>query len=239
MKTRSKNRRGVAIVWMALLVIVFIGLLGLACDTGFGVLVAHQLQGAADASALAGAQLLKSTDHTLIRVAAADVGAANTAASAPVQLSLNEGNGAEGDIVLGRYNRALRMFTPTLEAPNAVQVNAKRTDGSLNGPLSLIFGPSFGLNTINLTRSAVSINQGGTGAGMISLCDDCECALKITGTSDINLNGGPIQVNSGDPCAVCGSGSGSINSPGVIARSDLSCSCTCVSAMARTSPPGS
>ncbi len=215
MNRRARNRRGVAIIWMAMLTIVFIGLLGVACDTGLGVLVAHQLQGAADAAALAGAQVLKSTDHIAIRLAAVDVGAANSAASAPVQLALNEGNGAEGDIVLGRYNRALRMFTPSLEAPNAVQIRARRTDDSLNGPLSLIFGPSFGVDSINLSRSAVSINQGGTGAGMIALCDDCECAMKITGTADINLVGGPMQVNSADPCAICGNGSGSINSPGV------------------------
>ena len=49
-KTRT-TRRGVSLIWTALLMVVMIGFVGLACDMGYGMLVAHQLQNAADASA--------------------------------------------------------------------------------------------------------------------------------------------------------------------------------------------
>ncbi len=214
MRKRAVPRRGASMIWMAMLAIVFIALIGLMCDTGYAFLVAHQLQNAADAAALAGSRQLK-FEHDAVRLAAVQVGAANFAAKSSVQLSPNAANDAGGDVVLGRYNRALRMFTPTLESPNAVKVVARRTDTSPNGPVPLIFGPAFGVSTVNISRSAIAINQGGTGAGMIALCGDCECALKISGTGNLDLNGGPIQVNSTDPCAVCGNGSGQINSSGV------------------------
>ena len=187
MSNPTGNRRGAAIIWVALLMIVFIGLIGLACDVGYGLLVAHQLHNAADAAALAAAQKLKGTDAD-VRLAAIQVGAANLAAKAPVQLDSNDGNGPDGDVVLGRYNPALGMFTPTLESPNAVKVVARRTDGSLNGPLALLFGPIFGVATVNVSRSAISLNQGDTGAGLIALCGDCECALRMSGTPTLNLD---------------------------------------------------
>ncbi len=201
-------------IWMAMLSIVFIALIGLTSDTGYAFLVAHQLQNAADAAALAGSRQLK-YGFDAVRLAAVQAGAANSAAKAPVLMSPNVANDSGGDVVLGRYNRALRMFTPTLESPNAVKVVARRTDTSPNGPVPLIFGPAFGVSTVNISRSTIAINQGGTGAGMIALCGNCECALKISGSGNLDLNGGPIQVNSSDPCAVCGNGTGTIDSIGV------------------------
>ncbi len=201
-------------ILMAMLSIVFIALIGLTSDTGYAFLVAHQLHNAADAAALAGSRQLK-YGYDAVRLAAVQAGAANVAAKASVQLSPNVANDAGGDVVLGRYNRALRMFTPTLESPNAVKVVARRSDTSPNGPVPLIFGPTFGVSTVNISRSAIAINQGGTGAGIVALCGSCECALKITGSPNLDLNGGPIQINSTAPCAVCGTGTGRINSIGI------------------------
>ena len=65
MRKTQTSRRGIAIIWTAILVVVMIGFVGLACDTGYGLLVAHQLQNAADASALAGAlAMIKGTDES-------------------------------------------------------------------------------------------------------------------------------------------------------------------------------
>lgn len=214
MRKRAGPRRGASMIWMAMLSIVFIALIGLTSDTGYAFLVAHQLHNAADAAALAGSRQL-TYGHDAVRQATVQAGAANSAAKAPVQMSPNAANDAAGDIVLGRYNRGTRTFTPTLESPNAVMAVARRTDGSPNGPLSLIFGPAFGVSTVNIERSAVAINQGSTGAAMVALCGDCECALKVTGSGNVVANGGPLQVNSTDPCAVCGNGNFQIDSVGV------------------------
>src|SRR5690349_19054629 len=50
-----RNRRGIALIWFAILGMVLVGLAGLALDTGYVMLTGHQLQNAADAAALAGA----------------------------------------------------------------------------------------------------------------------------------------------------------------------------------------
>src|SRR4051812_23075716 len=52
---RRNNRSGIALIWIAILGMVLVGLAGLALDTGYVMLTGHQLQNAADAAALAGA----------------------------------------------------------------------------------------------------------------------------------------------------------------------------------------
>ena len=68
MRNPTGNRRGAAIIWMALLMLVFIGLIGLECDVGYGLLVAHQLHNAADAATLAAAQKLKEPEAATLLV---------------------------------------------------------------------------------------------------------------------------------------------------------------------------
>ncbi len=75
----------------------------------------------------------------------------------------------EGDVVVGRYNRLTRTFTPTTEIPNALKVVARRTEDSLGGPVSLNFGPIANVDTVNISRLAIAIATGGTGAGLIAL----------------------------------------------------------------------
>ena len=78
----------------------------------------------------------------------------------------------------------------------------------------MLFGPAFGVNTVGVSRSAIAISAGTTGAGLVTLCPDCECALKFSGDTDLVLQAAPgwtgntaLQVNSDNNCAVCGSGS--------------------------------
>lgn len=204
------HRRGVTLIWTAVWFVVLIGFAGLGCDVGYVFLVAHQLQNAADAAALAAARVVHEGEVEA-RLVAVQLGAANVAATDPVQLSLNEVNDPEGDIVVGRYDRETQVFTPTLNAPTAIKVVARRTTDSLNGSLPLFFGPAFGVESINFSRTAIAMNEGGTGAGLITLCSTCDCAFEISGNSSIVINGGEVQVNSSAPCAVCGRGNALID----------------------------
>ena len=200
----KKTRRGIAIIWIAILVVPFIGLLGLVCDSGHAFLAAHQLHNAADASALAGAQMLKE-GGSVARAAAVAVAAANKAAKDPVQLHPNDTNDPAGDIVLGRYSRAMQTFTPTLESPNAIKVVARRSQGSLNGPLALIFGPIFGVETIDVSRHAIAMGGCHQCVGIVLLGDGE--ALHISGDGIMAVEG-PIQVNSSYSTALSYSGNG-------------------------------
>ncbi len=213
MKT-GRKRRGIVNVWVALLGLVVIGLVGLACDAAFLFMTAHQLQNAADAASLAAAAQL-TNGEAVVRQTALNVAADNTAARDPVQLDPNGDNQPGGDVVLGVWDLDARTFTAGTAGANAVRVVARRTQGSPGGPLSIIFGRVFGVQTVDVQRSAIAYNQGNIGAGMIVLCEDCPCALRFSGNvnltvdEDEGLPEGTIAIhnNSGDDCATCGSGS--------------------------------
>jgi hypothetical protein len=192
--------------------VLLIAAVGLGLDTAHGLLAGHQLQNAADAAALAGAQVVRA-DISQARQAAATLGLANKAGGLPVQLTLNEANSPEGDIVVGRYDRQARTFDPAVPAVNAVKVIARRTQDSPDGPLPMLFGSAFGVNAVNVSRAGIAIIAGTTGGGLVALCPYCECSLEFSGNTDLVLEAAPgwdgdtaIQVNSDHDCAMCGDG---------------------------------
>jgi Flp pilus assembly protein TadG len=211
LEKHENTRRGTVLIWVALCLLLLVGFVGLASDTGLVMLAGNELQNASDAAALAGAQFVRS-DQDLARQMASDIGLANETANTNVVLALNGGNAADGDIVVGYYDRDERTFTPTTDAPNAVKVVARRT-ADAHGAVPLVFGPTFNVNDANVVRSAIAMVGGGTGAGLIALCGDCPCALRVSGTVDVSVNDGDIQVNSDDDCAVCGNGNPVIDTP--------------------------
>jgi len=218
MRYKHANRRpAVVAIWIALAGVLLIATLGLMMDTAYGLLAGHQLQNAADAAALAGALEVKA-DIVQARLAAQTLGLANKVVSVPgpleVQLLLNESNVSDGDIVVGRYDRQTRFFDPAIPEVNAVKVIARRDSAAPHTPLPLLFGPAFGVDAVDVTRSAIAIIAGTTGGGLIALCCDCYCSLEFSGNTDLVLQAAPgwegdtaIQVNSDDPCAMCGDGS--------------------------------
>ena len=193
--------RGIAVIWLVVTAVVLIGMVGLATDTAYVYWVAHELQTAADASALAGA-LYVGRDAAQAEQAALNFALANTAGGQPVLLTSNGANDPAGDIVIGRYDSATRTFTATVDSPNAVQVVARRTTDSPGGGVPLFFGHIFGVSTVNVTRSAVAMTSN-SGAGLIILDPNhTEGALNF-GVGKIVLNvEGSIAVNSSDPKAV-------------------------------------
>lgn len=203
---KQYTRRGVINVWVALSMFMIIALVGLACDTGWCTLVLNQLQSAADAAALAGAQKVK-TDLTLARTAARDIAHANKAANHAVNLSLNTDNAVGGDIVVGTFNSNTGVFTATTSNPNAVKVIANRTSTGIDRGVPLVFGPIFRVNTVDLSATAIAIAQSINGSALLVLDPTGSCALDIAGGPTVTVTGGDIQVNSSNTGAVCNSGS--------------------------------
>ncbi|MBI4603200.1 MAG: hypothetical protein HY721_14690 [Planctomycetes bacterium] len=199
------REQGIVLVWMAIVLTVLVAFVGLACDWAHVLLAAHQLQNAADAAALAGARRVR-FDQEEAREAAVDVAAANDAARERVRLSPNEENEAEGDVVIGRFDREAREFTPGTASPNAVRVFARRTAGSLNGPLPLLFGPVYGVEASELQRSSIAMAGGTLDAGIIALNRSRECSFEASGNVRLTVTGGAVQVNSDDEDAACAEG---------------------------------
>ena len=210
--TPKSRRRGIALIWVAILLIVLIAFLGLATDAAYLYWASYQLQNAADASALAGAQKVK-WDVVAAHQAALDIALENSVGPDPVQLVPNEANDPGGDIVIGRFVSETGEFIPGLGAHNAVKVVARRTDDSPGGPMSLFFGPVFGVDTVNLRRQATAIAGGGTGAGLIALDESARESLRVHGTVTLTVNDGAIQVNSNHSQAVYAGGNVLIDAP--------------------------
>jgi len=196
---RHFRRRGIAFIWVAIFLLLLILIVGLSLDVGKVLLAAHQVQNAADAAALAGAQVVK-LDPNLARQRAMEIALENFVFGESVNLTDNPGNLPDGDIVIGQYNRNARVFTVTIDdfpPPNAVRVVARRIEGSIDGPISLTFGPVANVQTSNVARYAIAMSSGTTGAGLICLYNGKEQppGLRLSaGTLDVN--NGDVQVNS-------------------------------------------
>ncbi|HKQ49951.1 MAG TPA: pilus assembly protein TadG-related protein [Phycisphaerae bacterium] len=234
------KRKAIALLWVSLTAILFIGFVGLSLDTGLVVFTAEELQGAADASALAAAQFVK-TDIPAARAAAVDLALLNRAGNSTVHLDPNIPNAADGDIVMGRFNRTTFEFIPDNTTPNAVKVVARRKSGEGAGELPLVFGRAFGRNSTFVERDAIAMLAGGTGSGLIALCsalpcaqrsdcancppEACDCSLYIHGNLTVSVlpapplncdqEGAGVSVNSPNPDAFCAQGNATVITPNV------------------------
>lgn len=208
----ARRRRGVVLVWVAITFLVLLLFMGLALDIAYLVLTNHQLQNAADASALAGVARVK-RDTALAHDRALAIAGENFAAGDNVSLVSNVANEPGGDIVIGRYDLKKRTFTPTLTNPNAVKVHARRTAGSPDQGVPLLFGPMFGIETAFLAKPAIAmVNE--VRAGIIVLDPDADGALRVHGTPGLVLYPtGGIIVNSRSNSAMVVSGSVHIQAP--------------------------
>lgn len=208
----SNRRKGAALVFVVGVLFAIVILTGLTIDTCYTCLVGQQLQAAADASALAGAQKVR-VDQTIARQWAMNVALKNHAAGSPVQLTTNGANSPDGEIVFGTFNRLTGVFTPNTTSPDAVKVTANRTASALGGPLPLLFGPIVGVSSANVSRQAIAMVGGDIFAGVIILDPTAPGALTFKGTAQLSVNGGATIVNSSDPQAVSYNGSSLINVP--------------------------
>ncbi|HSU69759.1 MAG TPA: pilus assembly protein TadG-related protein [Tepidisphaeraceae bacterium] len=191
---KTRISRGVISVWVALTVPLMVGVGGLALDTSYVVLTAHQLQNAADAAALAGAiQVQNSTSQATTD--AITYAGKNWAAGASVQL-------ATSDVVFGRYDQAKLTFTAGGTPYNAVQATARRTSTAPGGSINLFFGPIFGVNTCDVSRTATAMINGPFAAGVIALDPTRPSSFGANGNLQFTVANGGIQVDSNDPSAI-------------------------------------
>ncbi len=223
-----RREAGLAFVIVAIFAVVLLGFVGLALDGSHVQSAAHQLQDAADAAALAAAAKLASESspsggsYDTTRTAAVDVAALNEAVGLPVKLDPNTGNSAGGDVVVGTWNTASSVFTPTTTSPNAVKVVARRTTGTADGPLPLYFGGALGFASGEVARTAIASFVVSPNPFVLVLDPAGDGALTMSGNGSLGVSGGKVQVNStsstgikmsgnavisADVAAVCGNAS--------------------------------
>ena len=215
----ASSRRGAVAVYAAIFLLLLIGFAGLMLDTARVLLTGQQLQKTADAAAMAGVPFLDDPDpdfpliYRPARKAARDTGLANIAANAPVVLVPNQVNLPTGDIVVGYWDFSNKTFVPFVfpgtpppippPTPTAIKILARKTVGSPNGPLPLMFGPIFGATQSEISRQAIAI-RGALADPLVFVLDggSTKGALKLTGNANFNIQAGAVQVNSSDASAI-------------------------------------
>jgi Flp pilus assembly protein TadG len=167
------RRRGAVAPLVALLIIPLLGMVAFSVDLGYMITVRTELQNAADAAAMAGAQQLmqpyadyyspgntaqQSTVYanavTMAKATAKAVAAQNTAGG--VNIKVQDGT-PNSDVQVGYYNgttfTAAGSWSAGANFPNSVKVLVRRDDTgdktSKNGPVTLFFGPVFGAKNTN------------------------------------------------------------------------------------------
>jgi Flp pilus assembly protein TadG len=201
-RERGQRRRGAVMVWLAVALILLIGFLGLAMDVSYVVGTLQELQVTADAAALAGAgQLIDDpgngdpiNPYDLSRQAAIDIALLNPAAKVPITLERNVANAVGGDVVLGAWDGINHVFVPDGLAPDSVKVVARRT-ASKNGALPLFFGKVFGVESVELERTATATIASSDDTVILILDPTGGEALALKGNSRMRAFG-KVQVNS-------------------------------------------
>jgi len=170
--TSAKRRSGAIAPLTALLLIPLVGMMGYAIDVGYMTAVKQELQNAADAAALAGAQQLQQlyvqyyapgqTNQLLLYTkATTNVQTCDCPTFAAEQFAAyNKAGGVsvtvpDSDVTFSYWdgtNPSLSASYPTF-FPNTVTVVTRR-DNTANGPLGLFFGTLLGMGSIELTATA-------------------------------------------------------------------------------------
>jgi Flp pilus assembly protein TadG len=211
--SRFANRRGIVMIWTAIFLLVLIGIVGLSLDWGKTAVNIHQLYNAADAAALAGAQVVKVDQDRAIRFAVT-AAKQNFVDHNDVDLDYvrrRQPFANDMDIVLVRYYRQKAYndptrYEPNLSLPNGVKVTARRRTAdpsadpnySTDSDLPLVFGPAFKKKTVGASRYAIAICVGAARAGLLTLLEypPGKMGIHAPGTADIRVIGGEIQDNS-------------------------------------------
>jgi hypothetical protein len=179
---QQKRNRGIATIYIALILVALLAFAGLAIDLGYMYVAKTQLQNAADAAALAGASQfseLTSSDTIQLnaRNQAISFASKNYSTKIPVTILSDSTNdfSAANDITVGNWDGTtyIRGKIPI----NAIEVRTRRTPDSPDKQVSIFFGRIFGWD--KMSASAVAIAGRGNRADLpITMC------IRICGPTD-------------------------------------------------------
>jgi Flp pilus assembly protein TadG len=169
-------RNGAVVPLFALLLVPLMGMLAFSIDAGYMALAKADLQNAADAAALAGAEKLQDlwvqyyspgqTSQSSIRTTAiTNSGSNSPMATAEAFAGYNRAGNVyltvpDADVTFGYLDNQGNFTSPYSGFPNTIQVIVRR-DNTANNPLQLFFGGVLGMSSISLTATArATIYQG-------------------------------------------------------------------------------
>src|SRR5688572_19675294 len=151
---RQRSRRAAMMVLIAICLPLCIIMAAFAVDVAWMQLVRTELRTATDAAARAGAKELSlAQSEPAARQRAKQAAARNEVAGSPLQL-------ANKDIDIGTSTQASETsrftFAGNVQKPNSVRVTGRRTNGSVGGPVDLLFAGVLGVDTFEPKHVATS-----------------------------------------------------------------------------------
>jgi hypothetical protein len=161
------DQHGAVLVFVALLLVVLLGIAALAVDIGYVAITRNQLQNAADAGALAGAGKLGSIYElqtpplSLNPAQAGDVEAVAIYVGQENYAASQVPNIESGDIVIGHWNSGNNTFSntpPVGRIPNAVRVTGRPFGGGPTplGSVTTFFANIFGTANVPVSATATA-----------------------------------------------------------------------------------
>jgi Ca-activated chloride channel homolog len=188
-KMRRMSRRAAMLVLIAFCLPLCIIMAAFAVDVAWMQLVRTELRTATDSAARAGAKELSlSQDQTAAKSRAKQAALRNEVAGSGLRL-------ANSDIQIGastQPNATSRFtFAGNTVKPNAVRVTGRRTNGSLGGPVELMFAGVLGVNDFEPKHVATSTQ----------LDRDICLVVDRSGSMMWVLNGGSVNPPGSSDCS--------------------------------------
>ncbi|MCH7884767.1 MAG: hypothetical protein IIC01_05890 [Planctomycetes bacterium] len=187
------RHRGLVAVQVLVTLVVLLGCAALSVDVGYIYNSRGEMQGAVDASALAGSSALRH-GHGLAKNRAIEYAANNVVAGADL---------ASGELVItiGNWSGLSATFVPASES-DTVTANAVRVVGERSG-VPLFFAGILGVYSTTLNKGATAVQGGGHCLGIWGLEGITGSGDVTTDSYDLRLGGynaGNIHAN-GDICS--------------------------------------
>ena len=187
---KALEERGQGLVLAAMSILVIVVLLALVVDAGLVLHERRQLQGAADAAALAGAVELPGSPSAAVQTA----------------MEYVERNGIDPD----DPDTTVQVTTPYDGDPDKIEV-------TISGEVGFFFGPVLGIDAVQIDARAVaeSSGSGGGGYAILALNKTACYAFKQSGSANLTLENGGIMVNSSCSKGFKKSGSGDLTATAI------------------------
>ena len=137
-----KGEKGSVLTLVGLSLFTLVSLFALSVDLGYIFVTRAELQNAADSAALSAVIEIRNGISTA-RQKAISFGEAHVVANQFIEIE-------DGDVTFGRYDLTNFTFQAGVLPTNAVEVNARKTEGAPSGPLELFFARLFNQDTTNV-----------------------------------------------------------------------------------------
>jgi Flp pilus assembly protein TadG len=206
---RCVNNRGIAVIYVALILVVLLAFVGLAIDIGYMYLAKTQLQNAADSAAHAGASKLLATGGIITnlsdaripiaKAAAVNFALYNKAAGKSIVI-LSDGTNVlsdTNDVTVGYWDGTSYTDGPSVTHINAFKARPRRTENSPGGKVAIFFGKVIGISEMAAAASAVAALPA-RGGIVIAFCGDA-CTNASTIFSMYSTSGKQYDTGPGTP----------------------------------------